>query len=203
MSISTYSDLQNAIVVWTKRADLANYYADFITMAEGRIQGEIRSRDMEERSTASLSSTTPYITLPTDFLELRALWLTSGGVARALKYATPAALLQMYPDTSATGEPNWFTIIGTEIRCGQVPDSTYSAELWYYKRLAALSSSVPTLFTNNPDLYLSASLVVAFQYIKDEERAAFWDGQYQTVKARVNMTEERGRRGRSMQMVAV
>lgn len=203
MSLATYADLQTAIGNYTKRADLSSYYADFITLAEERLQGEIRSRDMEQRTTSSLSSTSPYITLPTDFLAPRAVWLTSGGQIRKLIYLPPEALLSMYPTASADGEPDHFTTIGAEMRFGPWPDSAYSIEIWYYKRLAALSSSVPTLFTNNPGLYLSASLVEAFNFMKDETRANFWESRYQAAKMRVNKTEEAGRRANGMQMVAM
>ena len=202
MSLASYADLETAVNNWTKRADLASSTPDFITLAEARLQREIRSRDMELRFSTTLSSTSDYLTLPTDFLSIRSVFLSSGGVLRPLTYVTPDALILSYPNDSSTSEPSWYTIVGAEMRFGPFTDSAYTTEIWYYKRLAALSSSVPTLFTNNPDLYLSATLSEAFKFMKDEDRAEYWEGKYQAIKKQVNDTEEAGRRAVGMQMVA-
>lgn len=202
MSISTYAELQSAITNWLKRSDLDSYAADFITLGEARIFREVRARVMEQRATSSLSTTSAYINVPSDLLELRAVWLTSGGVVRPLQYATPDVLLQKYNNTSASGEPSFYTIIGDEMRFGPVPDSAYDVELWYYKRLTALSSAVNTLFTSNPDLYLYAALTSAIPFMKDDKRIAIWEQLYGQIRDQVNRTEEGGRRSPGMQMVA-
>lgn len=202
MSITTYAELETAITNWTKRADMTTYAPDFITLAESRINREVRSRDMEQRTTSTLDTTSAYLNVPSDLIEIRSVWLTNGGVIRPLQYATPDVLLTGYNSTSSTSEPSWYTIIGDEIRFGPVTDSAYSIELWYWKRLTALSSSLSTLFTNHPDIYLSAALSEAFRFMKDENRADYWEGKYQVIKNQVNLVEEAGRRAQGMQMVA-
>ncbi len=201
MSITTYAELQTAITNWTHRDGLSSYAPDFITLGEARLQREIRSRDMEQRATSTLSSTSAYINVPSDLLSVRAVWLTSGGVNRRLQYVTPDVLMAMFTNASASGEPTHYTIIGDEMRFGPVPDSAYTAEIWYYKRLAALSSAVSTLFTNNPDLYLAAAMVEAYTFAVNPDKAAFWEARYQTIKKQVNDTEESGRRAQGMQIV--
>ena len=203
MSISTYAELQQAILDWTHRADLSNFTADFITIATARLMREIRSVDMEQRTTSTLDSTTPYVTVPTDLHEVKAVWLTSGGLITRLDYLPPNALLQMYPTASASGEPDHYTIIGSEFRFGPWPDSNYTVEIWYFKRLPALSSSLSTLFTNSPDLYFFAAMVEAHSFMKDANGRAYWEARYQDIKNQVNQSEEGGRRAPGMQMVAM
>lgn len=202
MSISTYAELEDAIENWLKRSDLADYIPDFITLGEARIFREVRARVMEQRTTSTLSTTSAYINVPSDLLELRSVWLTSGSVARPLQYALPDVLLRMYNNTSGSGEPQWYTIVGDEMRFGPVPDSAYSVELWYYKRLTALSSSTNSLFSSNPDLYLYAALTSATPFLKDDKRIAIWEQLYGQIRDQVNKTEEAGRRSPGMQMVA-
>jgi len=202
MSISTYADLQTALQNWTKRSDLSSYIPDFITLGEARINREVRSKYMEQRATSALDSTTPYITLPSDLSNLRAVFLTSGGVLRQLRYMAPEVLMMKYNQASTDQEPSYYTIIGSEMRFGPWPDSNYTVELWYYKTMAALSGATNTLFTSNPDLYLYASLTAAMPFMKDDKRIGLWETQYQMVKSQINGADEEGRRGNAMAVVA-
>ena len=202
MAIATYADLQTSITSWIKRADLSSQIPDFITLGEARIQREIRSRDMEQRATSVLDSTSAYITIPSDLLEIRSVFLTSGGVVRPLQYMAPDVLMLKFNNASNSGEPSYYTIVGSEMRFGPLPDSNYTVEIWYYKRLAALSSATNSLFTNNPDLYLYASLTAAMPFMKDDKRIPLWEAQYGMIRDQVNITDKKGRRGQAMTMVA-
>ena len=202
MSISTYADLQTALTNWTKRSDLSSYIPDFITLGEARINREVKAKDMEQRTTSTMDSTTPYLSLPSDFSNVRAVFATSGGVIRELRYMAPGALLMKYPQASADSEPSYYTIIGSEMRFGPWPDSNYTVEYWYYKKLAALSGATNTLFTNNPDLYLYAALTAAMPFMKDDKRIPLWEAQYQAIKNQINDADEEGRRGTGMAVIA-
>jgi hypothetical protein len=172
---------------WTKRADLSAYTADFITIGEARIAREVRAQIMEQRTTASVSTSTPYINLPSDYLEHRSLWI-SANPKKKLEYLPPDAFFERYT-TDQTGKPEAFTIIGDEIRFGDSPDSAYTVELWYFKKPAALSSAVNTLFTGNPDLYLYAALTATQPFLKDDKRIEVWEALYKQVRDQVNDTE--------------
>lgn len=188
--ISTYSELQTAITNWLKRSDLSSFTADFISIAEARIAREVRAQIQEQRTTASLSTTSAYINLPSDYVEQRALWLSSTSPKVKLEYLVPEAFFERYPDSDADAdEPVAYTIIGDEIRFGPVPDSAYTVELWYFKRLTALSTSVNTLFTNNPDLYLYAALCAAEPFMKNDKRIQVWETLYKQIRDQVNDTE--------------
>lgn len=198
MSLSTYNDLKSAVQSWLHRADLAPYTDDFITVGEARIGREVRSRVQQQRSTSTAAS---YINLPTDFLELRSLWITNSGLITQLQYLSPDALLGMYRTTDA-GIPVHYTIIGDEVRFGPLPSSGYTVELWYFKKLAALSSAVNALFTSNPDLYLYAALCAATPFLNNDARIPTWELQYAMVRDQLNSSEKSGTRAPGMQVVA-
>jgi hypothetical protein len=42
MTLATYSDLQGAVANWLHSADLTTYIPDFITLADGRINNDLR-----------------------------------------------------------------------------------------------------------------------------------------------------------------
>ena len=187
MAISTYNELTTAITNWVKRSDLSPYLADFVSLGEARIAREVRAQIMEQRTTSVVSTSTPYINLPSDYLEHRSLWV-SANPKRKLEYLPPEAFFERYT-TDQTGKPEAFTIIGDEIRFGDSPDSAYTVELWYFKKLAALSSAVNSLFTGNPDLYLYAALAATQPFLKDDKRIEVWEALYKQVRDQVNETE--------------
>jgi hypothetical protein len=96
--------------------------------------------------------------------------------------------------------PNFYTIFGDEVRFGPLPDSAYTVELWYYKKLAALSGAVNSLFTSNPDLYLYGTLAAATPFLKNDARVGLWEAQYASVRDQLNRSEEAGIRSSDMQM---
>jgi hypothetical protein len=74
-------------------------------------------------------------------------------------------------------------------------------EIWYFKKLAALSTAVNSLFTSHPDLYLYASLCAATPFLKNDNRIPIWEMQYGMVKDQLNRSEEAGVRTSDMQVV--
>lgn len=189
MSISTYAELQSAISNWLHRSDLSSYTADFISIGEARIAREVKAQIQEQRTASTLSTTSAYINLPTDLLEMRVIWLDESPKVK-LEFLSPDAFFERFTQTdTSTGKPVAFTIIGDEIRFGPYPDSAYAIELWYFKKLTALSSSTNTLFTSNPDLYLYASLCAAEPFLKNDKRIMVWESLYQKVRDQVNETE--------------
>jgi hypothetical protein len=72
MALSTYTELKAAVASWLARADLTSTIPDFITLAEAKLNRTLRTRQMEQRSTATA---TEYMELPTGFIELRNIQL--------------------------------------------------------------------------------------------------------------------------------
>lgn len=192
MSIQTYAELGTAVSNWLHRADLSAFAADFITIGEARINREVRAQIQEQRTTAPTSASSAYINLPSDYIEHRSLWLSTGTERQRLEYLAPEAFFERY-NAATTGRPIAFTVIGDELRFGPEPDSAYTVELWYWKRLPALSTAVHTLFTSNPDLYLYAALCAAEPFLKNDKRIQVWETLYAAIRDQVNDTERRKR----------
>lgn len=168
MSIATYADLQTAIGNWINRTDLAAArLQEWIALAESRMNGHIKSRSMEARTTLTCTPSSAYVTLPTDVIDVRRLIVSSTTPARVLKYLTPDALTNDYPGND-TGEPGVFTVIGGSAQLAPIPDSAYSLELAYVQSIPALSASNTTnwLLTKHPGVYLYGSLLQGIPYLK-------------------------------------
>lgn len=187
MTIGTYVELTAAVTNWLHRSDLSSYVADFVTLGEARIGRDVKARQMEQR--VSTTPTTVYASLPADYVSTRAIRI-QGSTVGWLDYETPDKFFSDFPSSTSNTSMK-YTIFGDELIFPKVP--TGAIELWYYKRLAALSSAAHTLFTANPDLYLYAALAAAQPFLKDDKRIALWEAQYVQARDSVNNAHIAGR----------
>ena len=108
MAFTNFTTLQAALKSALHRSDLDGVLPDFIALAEDRANKRLRLRAMETRVQASVSS--EYMALPDDFLAMRNFQLNTTPRAR-LEYATPEYLDAKYGDSTATGQPVFYTLV--------------------------------------------------------------------------------------------
>ena len=179
MAISTVAELKTAISNWLNRSDLTDRIPEFITLAEAQFNRLLRTRDMLSRSTTSTSA--QYVSLPTDFLEMLNIELTSTTPPKRVVYIT-SDRSDDYREKrkDAAGTPSYYTIEGTGIQLQPSPDKSYTIQMNYYKDIPALSvqgdSGDNWLLTSHPDIYLYGTLVQASPYLMDQESGKIWDG---------------------------
>jgi hypothetical protein len=159
MTLSTYTDLSAAIVDYMDDANLSAKVDTFIALAEARFNRVIDTPDME--ATTTLDGSTTAIALPSDYYEVRGLFL-NGQYTLPLEALTLNALKNLYPD-NLSGVPVAYAIDGQSIVLGPLPNASCTLTLKYKQKLQGLSGSNDTnwLLTKHPDLYLVASLVAA------------------------------------------
>ena len=94
---------------------------------------------------------------------------------------------------STVSEPDVYTLIGSKIYLGPTPDAVYTLLIDNYQAFAALSDGAPTnwLITNTPDLYLYATLLEAYSFIRDDREAAKYGQLVDAAINRVVMEDER------------
>lgn len=132
---------------------------------------------METSSTLSLSSQTT--ALPTRFLQSKRIYLDRDPNT-TLKFYPPQDFWTRFGSTEV-GPPKIYTIEGNDIVVGPVPDLTYSAPMLYYQRPTAMATTVPTLFDENPDLYLYAALLATAPYQTDDSRVMTWGAMFEQI----------------------
>ena len=200
MSLTTYSELKTAIANWTKRTDLTSYLDDLIRIAELRIEREVQTHDSEAALSVDISSSTSMATIPTDFLSLKSAYVDITGTPSL----TQASADQIYQNrvlgSYRTGVPQYIAQQGSNFIFWPTPGSGYTIKGSYYARPGTLSSAVYTMFTNNPDLYLYASLAATAPFLKDDKRVQLWEAEYQKVKASVIQDDEGYRFGGRLQV---
>ena len=176
-NVGTYAQLQTEIANWLDRTDLTATIPTFIELAEANFNRVIRQPDMITKDD-SFSISGRYTTLPTDTLEIVRIVLDLTPVV-VLEYMTPEELSERRGSLTGGGKPYYFTTVGgstNQLEVLRSPDSTYTASIIYYTRIAALSDAATTnwLLTNHPDIYLFGTLVEAEPYLKNDERMPMW-----------------------------
>ena len=190
MTITNYTQLKSTIADFLARDDLTSQIPTFIQLAEGRMSRELETREQEKRATTNLTPSDQYITLPSDFREVREVKLNINPV-KVLTYHSPTNLDQTY-GTNASGKPEGFSIVGSEMKVRPIPDSAYQMEIIYIGTLPSISdSTVPTLFSRSPELYLYGALAEAYIYLLDEQRATVYDSKFTRGLEEVKIDEQR------------
>jgi hypothetical protein len=187
MSISSYSELQTAVGNWLHDDALTAIIPDFITLAEKRIEREVRCRENEAALNVVLSSGVG--TIPSDYVELKYAYIDLTPF-RVLERTTARKIYEQFPNRSSSGIPTMIASDNGNFIFGCYPASDYTIVGTYYKRLTGVATSWNALATLCPDLYLFASLAEAADYTNDEAQLGKWNAKYQKVLSDINMQEQ-------------
>lgn len=178
MGISNYTDLQATIASYLGRTDLTSVIPDFITLAETRIARQLRTRQMLKSATATMTAADNTVGLPSDFLEMRDLYV-QGNPRVVITYLTPSAFTR---DARAmdSGKPVYYTILGAELCFAPIPDAAYVLDMLYFYKPEELSSTVPSnvFLANYKDAILYGALAEAEPYLMNDARVQTWAGLY-------------------------
>lgn len=183
MAISTYATLITAATEYLGRDQDTTLIAripDFITLCEAKLNRSLFVRQMETRSTTTVNTlaTEPeFISLPTDFQSMRRVRLSSAAGKPRLQFYTGTQMDEYRRSiANSTGQPQYFTIMGSEMELAPTPDQNYTIEMVYRKYIPALTSVSTTnwLLTLAPDVYLYGALLEATPYLKNDERIQVW-----------------------------
>ncbi|MCH7803100.1 MAG: hypothetical protein IH937_03370 [Acidobacteria bacterium] len=187
MSLSNYANLKAALRDKSHRNDMTDdRLNEFIDQAEADIWQRLRIRTMDTRATAS-SNATKYLALPTDFIRMRKLTVSSGGILYELEYRTPMGIQH----DSASGIPQQFTVT-SQLEFDRIP-STITVEMQYFAKLTALSDANTTndVLTNFPNIYFYGALKHLYAWTDDEGQEARYDAKFEREIDQANKQDKR------------
>jgi hypothetical protein len=195
MAISTFTELKTAVDNWLARTDLQGRAAEFIALAEARMNREVETRSQEKRVTSTLVAGDQYVSLPGDVRRIRHVRLNTSPITN-LSFMTPVSIDRQHSGTGQ-GKPQSYSIVGTEIYFRPIPDSGYEAEIAYVANIDALSDSTATnnILTRHPDIYLHGALAEAFGFLMDPARRAQHDALFLKGIQDIQNDEDRSRFG--------
>lgn len=195
MALNNYANLKTSLVNWSKRKDALSLLGDFIALAESKMFANeaepLQIRELEGRSTSTLSTSERFLALPDDFLSMRKLSLVLSHGNAEMRSTTPEQM-----NIRVSGQPFYFAVT-SQLEFDRVPDSTYTIEMQYYKTLPALSDSNQTndVLTNYPEIYLHGALWALYIWALQEDKAEYHYNKFlQSIKG-ANSQSKAGRYG--------
>ena len=191
MALDTFSGLKTTIADYLNRDDLTSIIPSFISIAEAKFNRKLRVRQMVKRATATLD--TAFFAFPSDFLQAKEFQLNTNPITYLEFITEKQGDLLRQDSFIASGQPKYYTIVGTQLEVIATPDSSYTGELTYYGKIPALSDSNTSnwLLAYAPDLYLYGALVEATPYLKDDERLGTWSTLYTNSLGDIEIADQR------------
>jgi hypothetical protein len=180
-----YTALSNAIQAYTENTQ-ASFVAQipvFVQQAEQRIYNTVQFPSLRKNMTGSVSTTTPYLSAPDDYLATYSLAvIDASGDYEYLLNKDVNFIRQAYPSASDVGLPRYYALFGPTVSAsaisnelsfivGPKPDANYVVELHYYyypTSITTVASGQTWLGDNFDSVLLYGSLVEAYTYMKGE-----------------------------------
>lgn len=202
MPLDNFANLKATIKSRSSRDDISDDdLNDFIAQAEAEFYNNpaepLRIRAMESRDTLTASTSSRFLALPTDFLEMRSLQIVSDSGNQDISYMAPEQM--SIPNES--GKPRYFTI-STQLEFDKQPDSAYSITILYLKKLTALDDTNTTnsVLSQSPNIYLYGGLWALFESIQEFDVAQYYYQRFINAIQGLNKTDKRGRYGPAPKM---
>lgn len=168
MSFATYSALQTSIASWLEREDLTATIPDFISLAEARMNRDLRVNRMLTRATATISD--GFSAVPTDFLAPRSMRDSDN---KLLAFVTPEQMATI-KEANTSGALTYYALVGTEFEYAPVPTDGEVVSLTYYAKIPALTDANTSnwVLASHADAYLRGALLEAALYLRNSVEAA-------------------------------
>ena len=201
MSLTTYSDLRQALIDWPDlqgEVDLDSYADTLITLGESRINVTLRLRRNITSLVVAGSEVTSY-QLPDDFLEVDRV-LGPDGVP--LLYRSQDQVSTLQNPEGAQYDACTYSIDGNFlIFAGPIT----SFELSYYAKLQPLESTDTNwLYALAPGLYLYSALIEAAVFSKEsEQETARYSAQFERIASQVLALDDASNYPRSQPLRSV
>ena len=191
-----YTQLSAAIQAYTENTE-SNFVAEipvFVKQAEQRIYNSVQFPSLRKNMTGTVSSTTPYLSAPNDYLATYSLAvIDADGNYEYLLNKDVNFIRQAYPSASDTGLPKYYALFGAQTNApnelsfilGPKPDANYTVELHFYYYPESIVTADETWLGDNFDsVLLYGSLVEAYTYMKGEtDMMGLYNQKYQEALA--------------------
>lgn len=170
-----------SMLQWADRLDIPTPLTlEFIDLAGRGASQRLRVPAMETKKTISIVNGT--LTIPKDFLQMRALLGPNRDYIHALQYVSWDKFVDLTndKDNNIAQEPRYFTRQGNQWYIYPVPAEGENFNVHFYQNIPSLTLDAPTnwLIAMSPQLYLYGGLAQLYSFTMDEERTAYWQDKY-------------------------
>ncbi|CAB5222503.1 hypothetical protein UFOVP378_9 [uncultured Caudovirales phage] len=192
MSFTSYAELQTTIAGYLARSDLTTQIPDFIRLAELRLRRDLRIRQMLKSVTTATVASDSTVELPSDFLEVRDLFIV-GNPVQPLTYYSPSAF-NRNARTWEIGKPRDYTVLANDFQLAPIPDTVYTVQMLYFAAPTFLSNANTSnaFLANTPDALLYGALLEAEPYLMNDVRLNTWGTMFDRAMSSITRSDEQG-----------
>ena len=189
-AFTSYANLKTNIADYLARQDLNDKIPMFISLAEKRLNRDLRLRQTLQQSTYTMDSGFQ-IPTPADFLEMKDIHLDGNPVIN-LNFLTVSQFYRRSGGSSSEGVPVNYTLVSDNFVLAPRPTGSTTVNMTYYKIPQPLSDDNGSneYLEVCPDLILYASLAESAPFLMDDPRLATWDGLYKSGLASITKSDE-------------
>lgn len=185
-AVMTYDSLVEDIQQYLERTDDATIaqIPRFIMLAEQVIASQIKFLGNLTVNTSNMVISTATIDKPARWHKTISMNVTVSGKRQPVFLRKYEYLREYAPDPSVEGVPKFYADYDyTHWLVAPTPDTAYDYEVLYYERVQPLdSSNQSNWFTiYAPQAMLYGSLLQAMPFLKNDERIAMWQQQYDLI----------------------
>lgn len=187
MSISTYSELQAAVLSWVEHPAAAAKVQDFIALAEAEISADVSVDPMKLEQSVSFLAGAAEVALPDNLMNPEQFRISTARNPDVL-IVTREMLQEFSLNTrNYDSQRVYGALMGRSLKL--FPTQTSAGEVAMFGKcsIPALSDTNPTtwLLTAFPNVYLFAAVREAGSYLRDENMIAWAESRYQQALAKV------------------
>jgi hypothetical protein len=189
MAFTNYSSFVTVVENYLARTDLSSQIPDFIQLAQTRMSRDLRTEKMLKVATATSTGGDGTIALPSDMLEVREIHVQGNPVIR-LEYQSPDLFFKN-GQTTFSGLPYYFTMLGSEFQFAPIFDSTMTVQILYYAQPTFISTTTASnlFLANYPDALLYSTLAEAEPYLMNDGRIQTWSALYDRAIANIKTSD--------------
>jgi len=185
-SVMTYDSLVENIQSYLNRTDTATIEKIplFIMLAEQIIASQIKFLGNLTVNESAMTTGTNVIDKPVRWHKTVSMNITVAGVKQPVLLRKYEYLREYWPNDTLEGLPKFYADYDyTHWLVAPTPDDDYTFEVLYYERVQPLDSTNQTNWFTiyAPQALLYGSLLQAMPFLKNDERVAMWQQQYDLI----------------------
>lgn len=198
MALTNYTTLQAAVrteLDMTTGGITDAAIVDAINRAESKINRRTRLREAEQLSYASLTSSSRYLAVPVNMVELLNLRIKLATEAdseyKEVEYIAPERFHDFYG--TASDSEDWYYTLRDQLEFNRAPSATHTVMMHHIKMWDIATDATNWLLTHYPDAYLYGALAECAMHIKDDARIGQWKALFDEALTELNAMDTRGR----------
>jgi len=192
MALSNYSDLQASALDWMERAGQTGKTADWVKLAEAKLNRKLGAVEVETTLTGTPSSRTIDIT-SLSMVEPIALFIAPTGENEREIQPQANGTYSLIDVTEAS--PRIYSVVGTDIQFDRILDQAYPFRFVFNQYLNLAATTTNWLLTNHPDAYLAATLMWGAGYNEDWQNGPVWKAMLDEAIPEIQHTIAQNKRG--------